>query len=219
MKQLFMALSYTPSLSYKISVFVALAPAVYLGSLLQKFPVSLLINCPPRLYRSLFGIKSFLPLMSTCQNYLPPFVFMSLAYHMFHYLFAWTDTNWDLKNKNHYFQFTPRPQSTKNIHHWAQMGKAGVIKPFEHSPVTSSSSSSAPKARFDVSCVKCPVALYYGTQDTIIDGPKLYEACWEAGVELKAVEEVEGYEHMDCLWSQDARSRVWRRVLGVLESV
>ncbi|KAJ3410640.1 hypothetical protein HDV05_003531 [Chytridiales sp. JEL 0842] len=213
--QLFMALRFNPELSDKLSLFVALAPAVFLGPLLKRFPVSLLMNCPSKLYRTLFGVKAILPIMSLVQFRLPAVVFMTLAYHMFHYLFNWTDTNWDRRNKNHYFQFTPRPQSTKNIHHWAQMGRVGVIKPFD--PIGNNTQPIEDgKDDFDVSCIRCPLALYYGTQDTIIDGSKLYHACWVNGVNLYACEEIEYYEHMDCLWSMDARSRVWRRVVKVL---
>ncbi|KAI8850921.1 hypothetical protein BC829DRAFT_415644 [Chytridium lagenaria] len=112
-----LSMMQNPAVSAKISLFVALAPAVYIGSLLETFPVCLLMDCPADLFRVLFGVKAFLPIMTFVQKFFPPYLFATLAYHMFHYLFGWTDTNWDPRNKSSYFQFTPRPQSSKAIHH------------------------------------------------------------------------------------------------------
>ncbi|KAJ1563853.1 hypothetical protein HK405_000523, partial [Cladochytrium tenue] len=115
-----------------------------------------------------------------------------------------------------YFQFTPRPNSSKLIHHWAQMGSAKVVQPFR-----SEAPGAAPAAStFDVRTVRCPLALFYGTRDEIVDARRLHRECWgarSAGVRLVAVEEVDGYEHMDCLWAVDAPSRVWRRVARVVQ--
>ncbi|KAI9361151.1 Alpha/Beta hydrolase protein [Zopfochytrium polystomum] len=222
--QMFLALALNPSLNAHLSVFVALAPAVYLGPLLDSFPVNLLMRCPSALYRRLFGVKGFLPVMGVVQRWAPPMVFMTLAYHMFHYLFGWTDTNWNPANKPAYFQFTPRPQSAKLLHHWAQMGSAKVVQPFraQHPPSPASASASPATPHYDVTAVRCPLALYYGTKDTIVDARRLHRECWAArgrGVRLVAVEEVDGYEHMDCLWAVDAGAKVWRRVVKVLEGV
>lgn len=69
--------------------------------------------------------------MNPVQEYFPPVVFASLAYHMFHYLFGWHDTNWDKSNKPKYFQCTPRPTSTKIIYHWCCIGRDQVIGEYE----------------------------------------------------------------------------------------
>ncbi|KAJ3217980.1 hypothetical protein HDU67_006880 [Dinochytrium kinnereticum] len=217
--QAFLSMLQNPSVSSKISVFVALAPAVYIGSLLESFPVCLLMDCPSDLFRFLFGVKAFLPIMTFVQKYFQPYIFATLAYHMFHYLFGWTDTNWDPRNKTSYFQFTPRPQSSKAIHHWSQMGSAGIIKPFESNPSNPRTTKKTHPPVFDVSCIKCPLALYYGSKDTIIDGPALHKRCEEGGVNLVAAEIVEGYEHMDCLWSMDAKEKVWKSMVKLLDRV
>ncbi|KAJ3115203.1 hypothetical protein HDU96_001049 [Phlyctochytrium bullatum] len=218
--QAFLSMLQNPAVGNKLSLFVALAPAVYIGSLLETFPVCLLMECPAELYRVLFGVKAFLPVMTLVQKIFPPYVFATLAYHMFHYLFGWTDTNWDPRNKSCYFQFTPRPQSSKAIHHWAQMGSAGVIKPFEPNPTPKPSLPAAARkanANFDVSSIRCPLAMYYGSKDTIIDGPALHKKCLDGGVDLVYAEVVDGYEHMDCLWSMDAKERVWKSMVKLLE--
>ncbi|KAJ3102457.1 hypothetical protein HDU97_000539 [Phlyctochytrium planicorne] len=219
--QAFLSMLQNPNVSSKISLFIALAPAAYIGSLLETFPVCLLMDCPADLYRTLFGVKAFLPIMTFVQKYFPPYVFATLAYHMFHYLFGWTDTNWDPRNKSSYFQFTPRPQSSKAIHHWAQMGSAGVIKPFDPEAKCPSQGGVRHKAKppvFDVTAIRCPLAIYYGTKDSIIDGPALHKRCEEEkSVNLVAAEVIEGYEHMDCLWSMDAKEKVWKSMVKLLD--
>ena len=64
---MFLALSLNPSLNEKISVIVALAPSVYIGPLLNRFPVKLLRDCPEHLFKCLFGVKAFIPIMSVVQ--------------------------------------------------------------------------------------------------------------------------------------------------------
>ena len=64
---MFMALTNNPSLNEKLSVIIALAPAVYIGPLLNRFPVKLLRDCPKDLYKTIFGIKAFIPIMSVVQ--------------------------------------------------------------------------------------------------------------------------------------------------------
>ncbi|KAJ3060231.1 hypothetical protein HDU98_003775 [Podochytrium sp. JEL0797] len=214
--QMFLALQLDPTLNRKLSCFIALAPAVYIGPLLNVFPVDKLIGLDSTTHRKIFGVNQILPVMTLVQKIVPPYIMMVLSYHMFHFLFDWADTNWNPANKVHYFQFTPRPQSSKSIHHWAQMGRAGVVQPY-----LSDAQLAAGKAvsEFDVSCITCPLGLYYGTRDAIVDARKLHYKCWEGKVDLVAVEEVEMYEHMDCLWGVDAEEKVWRRVVRVFEGV
>ena len=87
-------LGLTPVLCGKIKLFIALAPAVYLGDLLLEPPVSLLINCPENVYNALFGKEEFLSIMNLVQKKLPEKMFAELAYSMFNYLFGWCDENW-----------------------------------------------------------------------------------------------------------------------------
>ncbi|KAJ3393907.1 hypothetical protein HDU80_010633 [Chytriomyces hyalinus] len=236
--QMFMALKMDPSLNEKLSCFVALAPAVYIGSLLDAFPVNQLVSLPSKTHRIIFGTKQFLPIMTWVQKYIPATLMAELSYHMFHFLFDWGDTNWNRTHKTHFFQFTPRPQSSKLLHHWSQMARARVIRPF--ADCDEEMRARCDGELFDVQCIQCPLALYYGTKDAIVDARKLHWQCWETSqnqkrgggggggdddvggghvVDLVAVEEVEGYEHLDCLWATNAEEKVWRRVLRVFEGV
>ncbi|KAI8610096.1 Alpha/Beta hydrolase protein [Chytriomyces sp. MP71] len=223
--QMFMALKIDPSLNSKLSCFVALAPAVYIGPLLDAFPVNQLVQLPTATHRTVFGTKQFLPIMTFVQKFIPAELMSALSYHMFHFLFDWGDRNWNPTHKTHYFQFTPRPQSAKLLHQWAQIGRARAIRPFCETDEPARTREDG--EMFDVGCIRCPLALYYGTRDAIVDARKLHLQCWETSqreegghvVDLVAVEEVEGYEHLDCLWATNAEEKVWRRVVRVFEGV
>ncbi|KAI9365373.1 Alpha/Beta hydrolase protein, partial [Zopfochytrium polystomum] len=220
--QVFLALHRDPALSGHLSVLVALAPAVYVGGLVATaFPLRLLVGCAGARFRAVFGVHGFVPVMNAVQRWAPPRVFMGLAYRMFRYLFGWTDAHWQKSRKATYFQFTPRPLSTKIIHHWAQIATTKVIGPFQDRGLDANEQPCS----FDLGCVQCPVALFYGSVDTIVDGERLRRELEAAEarrvgrheLRLVAAERIEGYEHLDCLWAVDAESKVWCRIAEVLE--
>ncbi|KAI9199859.1 Alpha/Beta hydrolase protein [Polychytrium aggregatum] len=272
--QAFLGLALSPEVAKHLKCFIALAPAVYIGSLLQQGPMALLTNCPSRLFRRIFGIKQFLPIMDVVQNYVHAPAFAAVAYHMFHYLFHWSDRNWP-KGGNHkpiYFQFTPRPCSSKSILHWGQISRAGVLQPFipvveDSTVITKSvhqiqvkpspsedrasatarsgstghhktdskisidsfddddsgvpSSLSGAKA-WDFSTIHCPLAIFYGTKDKIVDGERLsIDAIQDAldSGRIRKTFRLEGMEHMDPIWAVDAKTRVFAKCIKFIESL
>ena len=94
------------------------------------------------------------------------------------------------------------------------MGRAGVIQNFIDPKLNLHESS---KKRYDVSCVRCPISVYYGTNDTIIDGDTLVEELQLGSDKLVRVGVIDDYEHMDVLWSVDAEEMVWRNIVKDLK--
>ncbi|KAJ3291938.1 hypothetical protein HK104_005694 [Borealophlyctis nickersoniae] len=223
--QAFMAMQCNPKFSAKFKCLFALAPAVYTGPLLQEGPISLLINCPPRLFGWLFGVKEMLPIMDPIQYYFPPHIFATLGYRMFNYLFGWTDTNWSKLDKPHHFRFTPRPTSAKAILHWCQMSQHGGL--FGPDPtIDPDTALKLPPPPLDLTRINCPLAVFWGDSDRIIDGDKLVDQCriaWEDGVapggKLVHAEKLQNMEHMDVIWHRDARSRVFDKIVQIMEQL
>ena len=171
--------------------------------------------------------------MNSVQHIFPPSIFSNIAYEMFSYLFEWHDAKWNRKLKPAYFHFTPRPTSTKALLHWFQIARHGnYLQPFREdkvSPPTLESSDSGTalletdleesnQHPFPLSRMQCPFAMFYGTRDTIIDAGRLAK---QARRDLPAhlvrhIEELEGYEHMDVLWSKDAHERVFTVILDII---
>ncbi|GAA5820182.1 hypothetical protein JCM10212_006498, partial [Sporobolomyces blumeae] len=113
-----LAQGMVPELGKKLSIFIALAPAVYAGPLTTGFPFTYLKSLKWRTWRKWFGVLDFIPLMRVAYNYTPSMPFGLLGYQMFAFLFNWTDTNWLLRRKPKMFRFTPSPVSSASIFWW-----------------------------------------------------------------------------------------------------
>jgi lysosomal acid lipase/cholesteryl ester hydrolase len=66
-----------PSLGKKLSVFIALAPAVYAGPLTTGFPFTPLNRIEWSTWKRFFGVLDFIPLMRWAYNYCPAKIFVS----------------------------------------------------------------------------------------------------------------------------------------------
>ena len=107
-----------PELGDKISVFCALAPAVYAGSLIGKMYLKFMRIISPGMFRIMFGIHSFIPFMMTMQAFLPGRLYGALGYRVFSFLFNWTDDRWDQGLRHRLFQFSPVYVSAESMRWW-----------------------------------------------------------------------------------------------------
>ena len=115
-----------PDIGEKISVFCALAPAAYAGPLIEKFYFKIMRVVSPALFRMIFGIHSFIPIMMEAHKILPPRLYSWMGYHVFSYLFSWSDTRWDRNLRNRMFQFAPTYVSAESMRWW--LGREGFAK-------------------------------------------------------------------------------------------
>lgn len=118
--QTFVALAkeQRPELGDKLSVFCALAPAAYAGPLIKKAYFKFMRAITPSMFRIIFGIHAFIPLMVWCHGLLPPALFGFLGYHVFSFLFEWTDERWERDLRNRMFQFAPVFVSSESMRWW-----------------------------------------------------------------------------------------------------
>ena len=107
-----------PDLGEKISVFCALAPAVYAGPLIGKMYIKFMRIISPGMFRIMFGIHSFIPFMMTMHYYLPGRLYGALGYRVFSFLFNWTDDRWDQGIRDRLFQFSPVYVSAESMRWW-----------------------------------------------------------------------------------------------------
>lgn len=107
-----------PDLGDRISVFCALAPAVYAGPLIGKMYIKFMRIISPGMFRVMFGIHSFIPFMMTMHSYLPGRLYGALGYRVFSFLFNWTDDRWDQGLRNRLFQFAPVYVSAESMRWW-----------------------------------------------------------------------------------------------------
>ena len=118
--QTFVALAkeQRPDLGSKISVFCALAPAVYAGPLIGKMYLKFMRIISPGMFRVMFGIHAFIPFMMTMHAWLPGKLYGALGYRVFSFLFNWTDDRWDQGIRDRLFQFAPVYVSAESMRWW-----------------------------------------------------------------------------------------------------
>lgn len=107
-----------PDIGEKISVFCALAPAVYAGPLIDKIYLKIMRVISPTLFRFIFGIHSFIPLMMEAHATLPGNIYGFLGYMVFAFLLNWSDTRWDRALRNRMFKFAPVYVSAESMRWW-----------------------------------------------------------------------------------------------------
>lgn len=118
--QTFVALAkeQRPDIGEKISVFCALAPAAYAGPLIGKIYFRLMQVVTPAIFRLIFGIHAFIPLMMVAHKLLPGKAYSWMGYHVFSFLFSWSDTRWDSGLRDRMFQWAPTYVSAESMRWW-----------------------------------------------------------------------------------------------------
>jgi pimeloyl-ACP methyl ester carboxylesterase len=200
--QCWIALSKNPELSSKLKLFISLAPPVFVGDLLTTKPMSYLMDISDNVYSFIFGKTGFIDIMHPMQKILPAFMFTSLAYRMFHFLFGWSDRNWEISRKEKYYMFTPRPVGTKLVDSWRKIAVRTTLV-----------------EELNLGKINCPIALIYGSHDRIIDGDKLVSELKAASNNLIYHEKIDNYEHMDVLWAKDASIKVVSKIINLLQNL
>ncbi|KAL7934436.1 Alpha/Beta hydrolase protein [Trichoderma chlorosporum] len=107
-----------PDLGEKLTVFCALAPAAYAGPLIGKMYFKFMRIISPGMFRLMFGIHAFIPLMMQMHALLDPRLYGWLGYKVFSFLFDWTDERWDRGLRDRMFQFAPVYVSAESMRWW-----------------------------------------------------------------------------------------------------
>ncbi len=246
--QTFVALAkeQRPELGDKISVFCALAPAVYAGPLIKKVYFRFIRLLSVTLFRLVFGIHAFIPFMMQMHGLVPPAMYGWLGYKVFSYLFGWTDGRWDRGLRNRFFQFAPVHVSAEAMRWW--LGSDGFAKhkcvlatketvrsedQIDQEDVHEANGIVRVKTEEDMELRRLygrgatawyderapPMALWVCEKDELVDGRRLLRRFGngrEPHVKLVHSKVVAGYEHLDVLWAMDAVDQVFVEVREVL---
>ena len=118
--QAFVALAreQRPEIGAKISIFCALAPAVYAGRLVEAIYFKLMEFVSPAMFRLIFGIHAFIPLMMWFHSLTPGKLYGMLGYQVFSHLFKWSDERWDRGIRDRFFMFSPVYVSAESMRWW-----------------------------------------------------------------------------------------------------
>lgn len=235
-----LAKEHRPELGNYISVFCALAPAVYAGPLVRKPYFRFMQSLSPAMFRAVFGIHAFIPLMMTVRRFAPPRLYGTLAYWVFSFLFEWSDARWERDLRHRMFQFAPVYVSAESMRWWLgseSFAKHGcILSPLDEmnsQPDRDRCASSANEPGDDPRdpCLGSsrddpwfgpqtpPFALWIGGSDALVDGRRLLRRL-EGGVEphvrIAHSKVIDEYEHLDVLWAMDAIEQVGKEIRQVL---
>jgi pimeloyl-ACP methyl ester carboxylesterase len=107
-----------PELGERLTVFCGLAPAAYAGPLIGKMYFKFMRVITPGMFRLMFGLGPFIPLMMAMHRVLHARVYGWLGYKVFSFLFNWTDRRWDRGLRDRMFQFAPVYVSSESMRWW-----------------------------------------------------------------------------------------------------
>ncbi|KZO94823.1 alpha/beta-hydrolase, partial [Calocera viscosa TUFC12733] len=184
-----------PDLGERLSVFIALAPAVYAGPLTHGFPFTVLRQLRWKSWTRIFGVLDFIPLMRWAYDLVPAKLFAMMGYTMFAFLFQWTDANWLPRRKTKMFRFTPTPVSSASIFWWC--GKGGFA---DRKCTMNELLDRWWDARFP------PLSIFWGGRDYLVRTEPLLERLrtHERDVEVIRTQMIDPSEHCDFYWAADA---------------
>jgi lysosomal acid lipase/cholesteryl ester hydrolase len=116
-----------------------------------------------------------------------------------HYLFGWSCKNISPERRAHLFQYIYSPSSIVLVRHWFQIIRSGRLEGFDG-------------RRYDLSGIKCPVAIIAGEEDKLIVPETLRDTVSQCV--LFHIEP--GYEHLDLLWADNSSLKIFPLVLEVI---
>ena len=234
--QTFVALAkeQRPELGERMSVFCALAPAAYAGPMLERAYFRFIQCVPDSLFRLVFGIHAFIPFMVAVHRWMPSRVYGTLGYHVFSFLFQWTDARWDRGLRDRMFQFAPVYVSSETMRWW--LGRDGfsrqrcilatdkVCKHEAEEDHRVERGIDDGRLRRDTAWYgpqMPPVAMWIAGSDDLVDGKRLLQRFCngrEPHVRVVHSKIIDEYEHLDVLWAMDVIEQVGKEVREVLWS-
>lgn len=219
-------------LSDKVENFVALAPAVYPGPLLEekafvKFMAKGIDN------PWIFGNKSFLPLMLFMKKITNGVIIIPfMSYVVFNYLFDWNDSLWDKPLRDRHFLFSPVYISVKLMQWWLSpcpskisfKKGAGTLFPDSKTwfPVENGHPVAEPEGLHLNSPRQEPqdyprFLLFIPRQDRLVDGERLIDHfISHESSSLYKIWYIDEYSHLDVLWAHDVIDRVGQPLANAL---
>lgn len=203
--QAFAALSTaSPTLCQKISIFVALAPAVFprgfRDSLISSFFSS---GNSEAAVNFVFGTGAMLRLTAVSRRMLSKGFFASAVRHSLSYLFSCSTLNISPGRQQELFQHVYSPSSVKCVLHWLQIIQAGRLSRFGRS---------TGGEMYDLSCITAPVAVIYGAADELVDAERVVGEL-NTCVMAKSIPH---FEHLELLWADQACSLVFPTIVELL---
>lgn len=216
------ALSLNHDLNKKINLFIGLSPAMIPQGLNNPVCSFLVSSAPGLLYR-IFGKRAILPSVVFWQKIMGSAFYETVVDRSLIFLFNWKSGNIKPTQKKIGYPHMFSPSSVKSVVHWFQIIDNKRFQMFDEGGASGSNlvyfSGTSKKtnrvASFPTQTITTPCLLIYGKSDMLIDIDKTLDSL---SCEVQTIG-LEGYEHMDTLWSSEVEQTVFHPVLQYLRSI
>eukprot|EP00045_Choanoeca_perplexa_P005988 m.50183 g.50183 ORF g.50183 m.50183 type:complete len:442 (+) comp13399_c0_seq1:228-1553(+) len=211
----FACFSTRPEVAEKVSLFIALSPAAKAKGLsvgmLQTF-----VHLAPQSLYLFFGVRALMPWVHVWRSALSREMFAKLIDGALGILFDWrTEQMGDLERKSKLYAHLFSLTSVKIVVHWFQIVACNRFQQFDEQMDFSTRYRAMLPASYEIGQVPCPMAVVYGSADALTDIPWLLKQL-PTGTKTFCVD---NYEHLDTIWAEDAKEKVFPLIGEMLESV
>eukprot|EP01105_Mastigella_eilhardi_P000666 TRINITY_DN107_c0_g1_i4.p1 TRINITY_DN107_c0_g1~~TRINITY_DN107_c0_g1_i4.p1 ORF type:complete len:309 (-),score=62.00 TRINITY_DN107_c0_g1_i4:35-961(-) len=206
--QAYIGFQLYPDLSKQLSLFVGLCPAFYLFPIKNVLFSHFVIRYP-RLISWLMGEKAtFVKITVALRNIFPAWFYCLLGQLALDHCFHWSSLRWPEQHVFKFFLFTPAVSSCKLLLGWFAALRETQLVPC---------SKSTPVKKFEICNIECPVAIFSGGADGVVDcGKRLHNAM--AGCNVLVWKHIEEYNHMDFVLASDIEEQVLKPILQAINT-
>lgn len=205
----------------KVNLFIALAPVIVPRGFANPV-VDNLARARPDFIFLLFGKRQLLPSTLFWRNNLPRARFVQLIDLSLKFLFGWDTACLSNKEKPLLYSHIYAHASVKTVVQWFQMIQSGKFQMFDDYKSDNISTNAGTDSypgyvlpSYQVKQIKTPVAFFCGGRDTLPHTADIVNAVPPNKRALVYVEEK--YEHLDFMWASDVATRIYPKILNLLE--
>jgi len=215
--QAFAGLSYNPSISQKLNIFIALAPVAYVGNLGVPM-LKVLADLDLDAIIKLLGVEEF-SLPEVAHLILPVICRFNPADCGFGgTLFYGSDSYFNDSRVSYYTQYEPFPTSVLNIAHWAQGVRTNLFEMFDFGPTGNMQhygQSTPPQYNLANYPSTLPTALFTGGIDGLADPQDVQQLLNQLPSQVQVYNRGD-YGHLDFLLGYKAYQLTYPTVLQLL---
>eukprot|EP00696_Hemimastix_kukwesjijk_P019068 gnl/Hemi2/8213_TR2825_c0_g11_i1.p1 gnl/Hemi2/8213_TR2825_c0_g11~~gnl/Hemi2/8213_TR2825_c0_g11_i1.p1 ORF type:complete len:454 (-),score=178.84 gnl/Hemi2/8213_TR2825_c0_g11_i1:236-1597(-) len=210
---MFAGLAMRPELADKVSLYVAMSPAAYLQSCSKA--TAWLCSVNPDMFYKLVGRNDCMPitLAMVWRNIIGAAPFSFLALLIFYVIFGWTDHNMHPERIPVIFSHTPNRCSSKTVHHFLQCVGTGEFKRYDYGEANMQVYKQPTPPHYNLSSIRCPIAVFYGLKDDILNMDKLFAAIPKPVF----TQCIDNYHHVDYMWGRETHKTVYPHLLTLLK--
>ena len=223
----FAALSLCTDLNHKISAFVGVAPVVYPEKFHIPIVSSLASKLRPSVFFKMLGSNEFLPIAHFLKRVLSPDAYATIIAKALEFLFGWKCNSFgNVNRKTCLFSHIISNTSIKTYIHWFQVMQDSCLNSFRDNhhqypllfdvinfPHTKAVSR-IDTHKYPTKLITTKIFLFCGGLDPMSNYP-------EIGLNLPEhakIDCIEGYSHIDLIWSENAQKDFWNTLVDAIKS-